>query len=174
MSTGQASARPSAAELRWAWQLVAARVHGPAPDSEAGSALSPVAPTDPPLEPVAVLRATSVLIARLARRLAGSLPPRAWVPELLVWVLDDIAGTVSPPAPSDRWWGLPLAVGVLTAAVHGHDMPSWLDQHARPRPEDLPACTDVCWAVAYALDATHDHPGLADLAVADLLHPDSG
>ena len=141
--------------LRWAWQLVAVRA----------GALDPAELPDPaPVDPATAARATTMLIARLARQQADTNPVEEWAPELLAWLLADPAGSGD-----DR--GVPVAVAVLVAAVIGHDLPEWIDRHGGAGGADLPALTDVCWALAYALDASHHRPGLADIAVADLLHP---
>lgn len=149
---GQPQPAPSPAALRWAWQLVAIRA----------GALDPTElPAIAPVDPATAARATTMLIGRLARRQAGADPVEEWAPELLAWLLRATA--------DDR--GLPVAVAVLIAAVNGHDLPEWIDRHGGATAADLPALTDVCWALAYALDATHHRPGLADIAVADLIHP---
>lgn len=149
---GQPEPAPSPAALRWAWRLVAIRAR----------ALDPTElPTTVAVDPATAGRATTMLIARLARRQAGADPVEEWAPELLAWLLTATA--------DDR--GLPVAVAVLIAAVTGHDLPEWIDRHGGATAADLPALTDVCWALAYALDATHHRPGLADIAVADLLYP---
>ena len=158
MSSGQLEPAPSPAALGWAWQLVAVRAGALAPTE---------LPATAPVDPATAARATAMLIARLARRQAGADPVEEWVPELLAWLLTDTAGPAGPA--DDR--GLPVAVAVLTAAAIGHDMPEWIDHHGGAASADLPALTDVCWALAYALDATHHRPGLADIAVADLIHP---
>jgi hypothetical protein len=146
---------PSPAALRWAWQLVAVRA----------GALDPAELPDPaPVDPATAARATTMLIARLARRHADGVPVEEWAPDLLAWLL---AGATGPA--DDR--GLPVAVAVLIAAAIGYELPGWIDRHGGTASADLPALTDVCWALAYALDATHHRPGLADIAVADLLHP---
>jgi hypothetical protein len=155
MTPGQLEPAPSPAALRWAWQLVAVRAGALAPTD---------LPDTAPVDPATAARATTMLIARLARRQAGADPVEEWAPGLLAWLLTPTAG----PA-DDR--GLPVAVAVLTAAAIGHDMPEWIDHHGGAASADLPALTDVCWALAYTLDATHHRPGLADIAVADLIHP---
>jgi hypothetical protein len=152
---GQPEPAPSPAALRWAWQLVALRA----------GALDPAElPAAAPVDPATAARATTTLIARLARCQADGIPVEEWAPDLLGWLL----GATTGPA-DDR--GVPVAVAVLTAAVIGHDLPDWIDRHGGATRADLPALTDVCWALAYALDATHRRPGLADIAVADLLRP---
>jgi hypothetical protein len=155
MTPGQLEPAPSPAALRWAWQLVAVRAGALAPTD---------LPDTAPVDSATAARATTMLIARLARRQAGADPVEEWAPGLLAWLLTPTAG----PA-DDR--GLPVAVAVLTAAAIGHDMPEWIDHHGGAASADLPALTDVCWALAYTLDATHHRPGLADIAVADLIHP---
>lgn len=162
MSTPEPRSRPSAPELQWAWQLVADRARDPDPP--------PAAVSNPRGDPQATVRATSMLIARLARHLAATRPPRDWASELLAWLLDDVHELVSPPH-EPPLHGTPTATAVLTAAVLGHDMPHWLDTHLVVTGDELPAVTDVCWALAYLVDATHHRPGLADTTVADLLEP---
>jgi hypothetical protein len=172
-----ASSDPPASLLRWAWTEVGRRA-GTIPRGELPA---PVAPED---GLGAAARAMTVLIASLARRLAGADPPEQWVPDLVAWLLADGThpeGVVDgddpephdlvAPGPPDLGWkpGLPLAAGVLVAAVTGHELPDWVDQHGGTMATDLPALSDLTWALAYALDAHHRQPGLADTTVADLL-----
>jgi hypothetical protein len=161
---------PPASLLRWAWAEVGRRA-GTIPRAELPD---PVPPAD---GLGAAARAMTVLIARLARSLASADPPEQWVPELVTWLLADRAHPEIPhdpvvPGSLAAGWkpGLPLAAGVLVAVVTGHELPDWIDQHGGATAADLPALSDMTWALAYALDAHHRQPGLADTTVADLLH----
>jgi hypothetical protein len=161
---------PPASLLRWAWAEVGRRA-GTIPRGELPD---PVPPED---GLGGAARAMTVLIARLARHLAAVEPPEQWVPELMAWLLVDGAhpetphDSVGPGTPGAGWKpGLPLAVGVLVAAVTGHTLPDWVDEHGGTTAADVPALCTLTWALAYALDAHHRQPGLADTSVADLLH----
>ena len=151
---------PSPVELRWAWQLVG--VHS-------GVVQTRELPASPPCRAATTARASSVLIACLARRLAADQPPNAWATDLVGWMIRDVGGVVDPRSRIHH--GIPLATGVLLASILGQDMPGWIDRHGSATDRDLPAFLNVCWAVAYTLDAVHQRPGLADWTVRDLIAP---